>query len=49
MKKNEFNLRDFAKDFGYFHVKIDKKFLKNILIKASKSKKPHYNKKFIIQ
>lgn len=49
MNKEEFGLKDLVKDFGYFHVKIDKKFLKDLLIKASKNSKPHYNKEFIMQ
>ncbi|MCH7568361.1 MAG: hypothetical protein IIA87_02975 [Nanoarchaeota archaeon] len=49
MKKERFGLEDFVNDFGYFHTKMDKLFLKELLVKAAKDDKPHYNKKLIIQ
>jgi hypothetical protein len=39
-----FNLKD---KFGHFHVKIDQKFLKELLVKAAKHEKPHCDKEFV--
>ncbi len=47
MNKNEFGLQDFCQDFGYFHIKIDRQFLKELLIKASNNQKPHCDMKLI--
>ena len=47
MPHKEKNLTDLVRSFGHFHVKIDPVFLKELLIKASGSKKPHCNLDFV--
>lgn len=46
-KGDEISLTDLNNSLGYFHIKIDIDFLKNLLVEASNSAKPHYNKEFI--
>ena len=47
MPNKEINLIDLAHSFGHFHVKIDRKFLKELLVKATNDEKPHCNINFI--
>ncbi len=47
INKEEFHIIDLYKNFGYFHVKIDKSYLKDMLRKISNDNKPHYNTKLI--
>jgi intein-encoded DNA endonuclease-like protein len=43
MPNKEISLLDLADKFGYFHIKIDQRFLKELLVKATNDEKPHCN------
>lgn len=47
MPNKEISLFDLKDKFGYFHVKIDQKFLKELLIKSAKHAKPHCSAEFV--
>ncbi len=49
MKKENISLKDLSADFGYFHVKIDRPYLKKLLIRASNGENPHYCKELMDQ
>ena len=44
MDKNKINITEIRKDLGKIHLKIDKKFLKFLLLKSSKSSRPHLDR-----
>jgi len=41
--KDKIGLKDLADNFSYFHVKIEREFLKAILERLCNNEKPHYN------
>ncbi len=47
MPNKEISLADLVNSFGYFHLKIDQKFLKTLLINAAEDENPHHNMEFM--